>query len=467
VKTLHLTNAWHEKSGGIATFYKELIIAANREKHYIRLVVPGDGDSIQEVGAFGRIYRLAAPSAPLNPAYRILYPSQFLSAHSKIQRIIRDERPDLVEICDKYNLHYFGGLLRLGLLPGIDYRPALVGLSCERMDENFAVYVGWGSLGKRFSQFYMHWLYFPFFDYHIAVSEQTAGELAPAALGHAVSRRVWIRPMGVDTDRFSPYKRSEQRRLHLLQSCDGDRGSALLLYAGRLAPEKNLDLLIDLMGELNLTGRQFRLVIAGDGIEQPRLKALMQSQFPGKVVFLGHVDDREDLAELYASCDVFLHPNPREPFGIAPLEAMAAGIPLVAPNSGGITGYANMANAWTVEPTGRAFAGAVLEALTDRTLRQRKIKEAINTAARYSWLRIASQYLRLYQEISRLHRGLSPSPGLEPAFTSTPAKKGRARMIRGVAGLAESAFHFWAHLAEARDSGTWSKTNLQQRGGGR
>jgi hypothetical protein len=193
----------------------------------------------------------------------------------------------------------------------------------------------------------------------------------------------------------------------------------------------------------------------------------MQSRFPGKVVFLGHVDDREDLAELYASCDVFLHPNPREPFGIAPLEAMATGIPLVAPNSGGITCYANMANAWTVDPTGRAFAGAVLEALTDRTLRQRKIKEAINTAAHYSWLRIASQYLRLYQEISRLHRGLSPSPGLEPAFTSTPAKKGRARMIRGVSRLAESAFNFWAHSAKARESATWSNTNFQQRGDSR
>lgn len=148
MKTLHLTNAWHEKSGGISTFYKELMNAANRERHHIRLVVPGEADSREEVGEFGLIYRLAAPSAPLNPAYRILYPSQFLSSTSKIQRIVQDERPDLVEICDKYNLNYFGGLLRLGRLPGIAYRPPVVGLSCERMDDNFHSYLGFGRLGK-------------------------------------------------------------------------------------------------------------------------------------------------------------------------------------------------------------------------------------------------------------------------------------------------------------------------------
>ena len=448
MKTLHLTNAWHEKSGGISTFYKELMNAANRERHHIRLVVPGEADSREEVGEFGLIYRLAAPSAPLNPAYRILYPSQFLSSTSKIQRIVQDERPDLVEICDKYNLNYFGGLLRLGRLPGIAYRPPVVGLSCERMDDNFHSYLGFGRLGKTFSRFYMHWLYFPFSDYHIAVSGHTAAELESAASGHTASRGVWIRPMGVDTDRFFPGRRSERRRLHLLHSCDGDRNCALLLYAGRLAPEKNLDLLIDLMGQLNVIGPQFRLVIAGDGIEQPRLKELAQSRFPGKAVFLGHVRDRDDRAELYASCDVFLHPNPREPFGIAPLEAMAAGVPLVAPNAGGITSYANMTNAWTVEPSGSAFAHAVLEALTNRTLREGKVRAAIATAAQYSWARITSQYLQLYREIAHLHDGLPPTPGLEPVFTSTPANKSRARMIRGAANLAQSTFSFWTHFAE-------------------
>ena len=65
IKTLHLTNAWHECSGGIATFYRALLDAGNRHKRPVRLVVPGPLDRVEEVGAFGRIYFVAAPKAPL------------------------------------------------------------------------------------------------------------------------------------------------------------------------------------------------------------------------------------------------------------------------------------------------------------------------------------------------------------------------------------------------------------------
>jgi alpha-1,6-mannosyltransferase len=52
---------------------------------------------------------------------------------------------------------------------------------------------------------------------------------------------------------------------------------------------------------------------------------------------LGYIADRELLADILANCDVFLHPNPHEPFGIAPLEAMASRLALVAPDSGGVS----------------------------------------------------------------------------------------------------------------------------------
>jgi alpha-1,6-mannosyltransferase len=443
VKTLHLTSAWHEQSGGIATFYKELMAAANRNGRHLILVVPAAEDSIEQVGDFGKIYHVAAPVAPLNSSYRILYPSQFIPSRSKIQQIIAHERPDLVEICDKYNLNYLGALLRLGMLRQIGYRPPVVGLSCERMDDNFGAYLGGGAAGKYFSRFYMQWLYFPFFDYHIANSSHTADELVPAAKGHPVSRSVWIRPMGVDVARFSPSKRTVEGRAHLLRRCKGDRDSALLLYAGRLAPEKNLNLLVQLMEQLSLVGPQFRLIIAGQGMDENRLRALAEARVPGQITFLGHVGDREQLAELYANCDVFLHPNPHEPFGIAPLEAMAAGLPLVAPNSGGVTSYANTDNAWVVEPTGTAFARAVYQALTDEPLRLRRIRAALQTAQQFSWPNITILFFDLYGEIIRRHSGEAATPGMEPAFVSTDAAKVRNRMVEGAAGVAKLAFSAW------------------------
>src|ERR1700759_1074125 len=92
--------------------------------------------------------------------------------------------------------------------------------------------------------------------------------------------------------------------------------------------------------------RDYRLILVGEGIQRELLERLTIRQAPGRTCFLDHITDRERLTQVYASCDVFAHPNPREPFGIAPLEAMASGLPLIAANSGGITSFADDSNAW-------------------------------------------------------------------------------------------------------------------------
>ena len=240
IKTLHLTNAFHPQSGGISTFYRAMLQVAEQQERPMRLVVPAAEDGVEQVGRYGKIYYVRAPEAPFNPSYRCIYPRQYLHAETPIRRILREERPDVIEICDKYNLHYLGGLIRDGLLDDIDFRPVVLGLSCERMDENVAAYVGDSAFHRWFCRCYMHWLYFAFFDHHTAVSEHAAVELVAAARGHDVERSIWVRPMGVDAARFSPERRSDAMRTLLIQRAGGRDDSALLLYAGRLAPEKNL-----------------------------------------------------------------------------------------------------------------------------------------------------------------------------------------------------------------------------------
>jgi len=184
VKTLHITNAWHASSGGISTFYRALFDTANRQGHAMRLVVPGVHTHTEDVGECGRIYYIRAPLAPLNWNYRILYPYRFLFPNTAIQRIINSEKPDLVEISEKYSLPCLAGLLRKGRLPGVRLRPVMVGSSHERMDENMAAYVSRSRAAQRFCDWYMKWMYFPMFDHHITMSEHTAEELIRASRGH-------------------------------------------------------------------------------------------------------------------------------------------------------------------------------------------------------------------------------------------------------------------------------------------
>jgi alpha-1,6-mannosyltransferase len=423
VKTLHLTNSWHASSGGIGTFYKALFETAEREGHYMRLVVPGETTRVDEVGRFGRVYSINSPRAPLNREYRILYPHRFLFPNTAIQRIVNNERPDLIEVSEKYTMHYLAGLLRTRRLPGIGVRPAVVGVSHERMDENFAAYVTCHPFGKRFCDWYMKWLYFPMFDHHITVSEHTAAELIDASRGHEVRRGIWIAPMGVDCDRFTPARKTPEARARLRHCAGADAGTTVLLYAGRLAPEKNLPLLLDTMQALNreaLNDRSFRLVIAGEGILLAGLRAECESRNLRNVVFLGHVHDRDKLAEFYANSDIFVHPNPREPFGIAPLEAMAAGLALVAPNGGGVTSYANAENAWLTRPDGNAFANCIRAIRSDTGSTSRKIVEARRTAEEYRWSNVTSHYLRLYRELAAVTQGEQAALTLAARTYSTP-----------------------------------------------
>lgn len=454
MKTLHLTNSWHQTSGGIATFYKALIAEANQRQHPIRLVVPGEKDRIEEVGEFGRIYHLQAPVSFLSPGYRLIYPTQFLSAKSKLQAILISERPDLVEICDKYTLNYFGALLRARLLRSLDFRPVVVGFSCERMDDNFRSYIGKLPLAKAFCAFYMRWFYFPFFDHHIVNSEYTAAELRAAADGHLVPRQTWIRHMGVDLRHLSPGRRSSATRRRLLEHFGASNfgrseDTVLLLYVGRLVPEKNLSLLFDLLSHLaRHSHRDFRLLVVGDGMERKHWETESAKHTPGRVFFPGHIADRGALADLYANADLFVHPNPHEPFGIAPLEAMASGLPLIAPNAGGIMSYAGAENAWIVEPTVGDFANAIEQALSDQTLRSAKIEAALAKARQYAWDHVASSFLDLYLE---LHRAAQEpvSAQLASAFSSTPAASSRRLLLQCISSSAEKTFKLLARLFES------------------
>jgi hypothetical protein len=113
--------------------------------------------------------RRKAPSTPTdeNPSSN--------EPRTALQRILKSEQADLVEVSDKYSINYLAGLLRTRRLPGVRLRPAVVGMSHERMDENVAAYLSSSEISRRFCDWYMKWIYFPMFDHHITVSDHTAG----------------------------------------------------------------------------------------------------------------------------------------------------------------------------------------------------------------------------------------------------------------------------------------------------
>jgi glycosyltransferase involved in cell wall biosynthesis len=400
IKTLHITNSYHPASGGIRTFYNALLEAANRQRRLVRLVVPAAETSVEEVGEFGRIYRVAAPRAPvIDSRYRWMLPHTYAWPHdSVLRRVFAIERPDLVEVCDKFWLLYLAGVLRRGWIAGVPV-PVAVGLTCERLDDNMRTFISSGRTAQFVCERYMRSCYVPRFDFHIAVTDYIAAEVR-RLLPHRLSDRLYVCPMGVDYEAFSGAHDAGALRQDLLSRLGVAPGTGkpvvLLLYAGRLSREKNLPLLPSVL--INLEGDShydYRLVIAGDGPSADDLRASLEAAAPGRSLFVGHCD-HDRLVALYHAADIFIHPNPREPFGIAPLEAMAAGLPLVAPASGGVLTYANRDNAWLVDNTPAAFAEGIRRIPADPAACRRKTDNARATAAQFSWPRVTANYFHLY-----------------------------------------------------------------------
>src|SRR5262249_21050565 len=160
-------------------------------------------------------------------------------------------------------------------------------------------------------------------DLVLVASRASTGRLG----GRATSGLVRS-PLGVDLDVFGAARPDPYVRAALAPP-----GTPLLLYAGRLSAEKRIDLLPRMLAAI---GPPAILAVAGAGAGEPRLRRLARRLgVEDRLRLLGHEPDRRRLASLMATADCFVHPNPVEPFGLAPLEALAAGCPVVAPDAAG------------------------------------------------------------------------------------------------------------------------------------
>ncbi|GHB64079.1 GDP-mannose-dependent alpha-mannosyltransferase [Streptomyces viridiviolaceus] len=240
------------------------------------------------------------PSLPLPgyPQVRVALPSRRVAA------AIAEHRADLVHLASPFVLGVRGmaAAARLGVPAVAVYQTDLAGYARTYMGAGEAA--AWRRIRS------VHGAA----DLTLAPSSAALQDLQ----AHGVPR-LGLWPRGVDTVRFRPGLRDEALRRELAPG-----GELIVGYVGRLAPEKQVELLA---GACHLDG--VRVVVVGDGPSRPGLEQAL----PG-VVFLGRRTG-DDLARIFASLDVFAHTGPFETFCQTVQEAMASGVPVVAPAAGG------------------------------------------------------------------------------------------------------------------------------------
>lgn len=210
--------------------------------------------------------------------------------------------------------------------------------------------------------------------------------------------RVWSR--GVDATLFSPARRTPLTRSRLAGGA-----AQVLLYVGRLAPEKNLELLLEAYALLRgRCARPVALVIVGDGPARPAL----ERRAPEGTTFTGYLEG-EALAEAYAAADLFVFPSHTETFGNVVLEALASGLPVVAPARGGVTDIVRPGRTGELVRAGdaEAFAVAVLELLADEGQRLRMAAAARQEALGRRWPAVFEGLFADYREAIASHEAIA------------------------------------------------------------
>jgi len=356
-RIVQLANFVTPRSGGLRTALGHLAGGYSRAGHDVVQVVPGPADLVTDT-SWGRIVQLRAPELP-GTGYRVL------AEPRRITALLGLLGPDRIEVHDRTTLR---GIGRWAGQQGV---PSLV-VSHERLDRWLRQWLSprlpLDRLADRSNTALAE-----AFDSVVCTTAWAEQEFTRLGLGSV--RRV---PLGVDLSRFA------------VGTGGTAPGGLALVLASRLSKEKRPDLAVAAAAELARRGHRVRLSVAGTG---PLSRALQAGAAGAPVEWLGFVSGRQQMAELLGSADVVLAPGPVETFGLAALEALACGTPVVANVHSAlpeVLGDAGLSSA----STPRCFADAV-EMLLEVGPEQRR-RRARARAEQFPWTATVEGFLRAH-----------------------------------------------------------------------
>ncbi|MFD7121754.1 glycosyltransferase [Streptomyces sp. NPDC059883] len=334
LKIVRLANFVTPASGGLRTALQELGSGYLAAGHEPVLIVPGERESHVDTSQ-GRVITLPGPVLPGTGGYRVL------SARRRLREVLEEIGPDRLEVSDRTTLRWTGEWARRHRIPSVM-------VSHETAD---GVLRTWGvpgvAAGRAADRLNLRtaWAY----SRIVCTTEWAEREFLRIG-----ARNVVRAPLGVDLRRCTPDRYDAELRSRYART-----GEVLLVLGSRLSVEKRPGTALDALAELRKRGVPAVLVVAGDGpLRAGLVRRARAERLPA--LFLGHVRDREAMADLQASADICLAPGPAETFGLSALEALACGTPVVASASSAlpeVIGDAGIA----ARDNASAFADAIQE----------------------------------------------------------------------------------------------------------
>lgn len=362
MRIAQLANFVGPTSGGMKVVIDQLgegYAAAGHERIFVS---PGPSDEVHET-ASGIKVMVRAPR--LTPQYRMIFkPWRALEVLARF-------RPDVIEVSDKWTLSPAGHWAsKRGVGSVLFSHERLSDMLTDWLRRGVGVEAVVGALNRRLAKE---------FDAVVVTSRYAAEEFAD------LGARLELVPLGVDLETFHPNR-----------GTPAEDGVLKLCYVGRLSHEKSPQLAVATAVELHSRGHNVRLDLYGTG---PDLERLRQAAGEAPVHFHGFVNGRDEVSARFASSDISLSVCPSETFGLAVLEALASGTPVVTANRGGASELVDQTSGAQAPPDPAALADAV-ESLIPR------LGPALRAAARrraetYDWSRSVRRMLSLHEELAQ------------------------------------------------------------------
>lgn len=364
---------------GVGVTLRRLADSLMQRGHAVR--VYSASYNLPESGDRPEVCRSASRPFFLYPDVQWAFPR-----HRALMEDAQRFRPDVIHLATEFAMGYAGSRVARQLgVPIVASAHTDYEQYASRYRVDWAIRAGWR---------YLRWFY-----------SQADMVLCPTRIyeQHLHSRGVthtgiWSR--GVDARLFHPEYRSNAYRGAL----GARHGDPVITYIGRLAREKNLELLLDAWTSIRSRYPSARLVLVGQG---PLEEEIAGRGLAG--VHLTGLLTGRDLAEAYASADVFAFPSVTETFGNVLLEAMASGLPVVAAAAGGVLEFVRHGrNSWLVQPNSAdAMAEGVARLLDDVPMRRSLAEGGLATARSRGWDMVDDRLVEDYVRIVRQHAARS------------------------------------------------------------
>lgn len=372
---LDITKWYGERSGGVRTYLdeKQRYVGGRRNLRHV-LVIPGDRDEVSEDGNTRR-YRIRGPQIPTQRQYR------FLLAPRTLREIVERERPDVIEVGSPIFVPWITRFATRGR------RTPLIGFYHTDIRASLAPVLG--PLSRVATEGYVRLL-----D-RLFTTTLVASETSEADLRRAGATRITRVGLGVDLETFHPQRRARRTRTRALLGLPID--APIVTYLGRIATEKGLDVALAAWQRVEPRCHA-TLVLIGDG---PLRDELRRRSARLRVRWLPFEADRERVASLLAASDVYLSPGPSETFGLAAIEAMACGTPVVAADRGSVAEHVRKSGGGLVFEAGNphSLAEQLLSAVDGAPLGA-GVKARMYVEEHHAWGAVFDRIFETYQTVA-------------------------------------------------------------------